>query len=253
MENEIIPVEPGQHFRFACSQRVRCFNECCRDLNQSLTPYDVLRLKRGLGMDSGEFLAAYTRQHLGPETGLPVVTLEPAPGPERKCPFVTREGCRVYEDRPASCRTYPLVRLLSRDRATGRMTERYFLMREAHCFGFAEERMQTPEGWIESQGIGPYNEINDLLMGVIAARNRLDPGPLLMGAGRLFYSACYDIDAFRARLRENGGEKEFDVDSAVRNAIECDDTVFLKAVLEWMPTGLFQRTEKMVKKAGAVR
>lgn len=253
MENEIVPVYPGEVFNFACSARVRCFNECCRDLNQPLTPYDILRLKNGLGMESGEFLARYTHQHTGPETGLPVVTLKPLPGPERKCPFVTTEGCRVYEDRPGSCRTYPLVRLLSRDRAAGRMSERYFLMQEGHCFGFEAESAQTPEEWVESQRIGPYNEMNDLMMGVIAAKNRLHPGPLPMGAGRLFYSACYDIDAFRTRLRENGGEKEFDVDSAVRNGIECDDTVFLKAVLEWMPTALFQRTEKMVEKAGAVR
>ena len=33
-------------FRFACGPEVACFNDCCRDLFQALTPYDALRLKR---------------------------------------------------------------------------------------------------------------------------------------------------------------------------------------------------------------
>ena len=68
-------------FRFSCHPGIECFNRCCWDLNQCLTPYDILRLKNGLKLSSGEFLKRYTTHHIGPGSGLPVVTL----GPARQC------------------------------------------------------------------------------------------------------------------------------------------------------------------------
>ncbi len=56
MDGTLISIDPDTPFRFACNPGVACFNECCRDLNQFLTPYDVLRLKRGLGLSSRQFL-----------------------------------------------------------------------------------------------------------------------------------------------------------------------------------------------------
>ena len=50
MTNPIRPLDTSQPFCFACSPKVPCFNACCRDLNQVLTPYDVLCLKRFLEM-----------------------------------------------------------------------------------------------------------------------------------------------------------------------------------------------------------
>ncbi|MEZ4604032.1 MAG: YkgJ family cysteine cluster protein [Desulfobacterales bacterium] len=35
------------------------------------------------------------------------------------CPFVTADGCRVYQNRPSSCRMYPLIRVVRRARADG--------------------------------------------------------------------------------------------------------------------------------------
>ena len=74
MNDKLRAISPNEQFRFACSPAVACFNECCRDLNQFLYPYDILRLKKGLGMSSGEFLERYTTRHIGPESGLPIVT-----------------------------------------------------------------------------------------------------------------------------------------------------------------------------------
>ncbi len=105
-------------FTFRCAPGISCFNLCCRDLNQFLTPYDILRLKRHFGMTSSDFLRRYTAVHTGPQTGLPVVTLKPKEKVFLTCPFVVPEGCLVYENRPSSCRIYPLIRILSRSRAS---------------------------------------------------------------------------------------------------------------------------------------
>ena len=71
METDFIPLELDDEFQFACSPEVPCFNQCCRDINQYLTPYDIFRLKKRLNMDSGDFLNKYTVEHIGPQTGLP--------------------------------------------------------------------------------------------------------------------------------------------------------------------------------------
>ena len=72
LEPEITPIAPNQCFQFDCHPGVPCFNACCRDLNQILTPYEIYRLKSHLNMDSGTFLAHYTHSHMGPATGLPI-------------------------------------------------------------------------------------------------------------------------------------------------------------------------------------
>ena len=176
MEPKLTPLSKQDTFRFECSPNVPCFNECCRDLNQFLTPYDILRLKNHFGLTSGEFLEQYTTQHVGPESGLPVVTLRPKGGHDLICPFVSPGGCTVYDNRPSSCRTYPLVRALSRSRQTGEITEQFMVLQEAHCLGFREHGKQTVRQWIDDQEIAIYNEINDKLMQIISLKNQLMPG-----------------------------------------------------------------------------
>lgn len=188
-------------FRFACDSGVSCFNACCRDLNQFLTPYDTLRLARHMGMDSGDFLKRYTTAHTGPQTGLPVVTLKPGDKIFLTCPFVTEEGCRVYADRPSSCRIYPLIRVLTRSRDTGKARARYMLLKEPHCKGFDRGEPQTVRQWMADQGLSPYNAMNDALMTVIALKNQLLEGPLPNALADLFYFACYDLDRFRRQLK----------------------------------------------------
>ena len=171
MNDDLIPIGLDEPFRFACSPGVTCFNECCRDLNQTLYPYDILRLKKGLGLSSSDFLKRYTIQHIGPQSGLPIVTFKTTDARRLTCPLVTAKGCSVYSDRPSSCRTYPLVRAISRCRETGKITERFALLKEPHCSGFKETNDQTVLQWINDQEIAVYNDINDRLMEIISVKN----------------------------------------------------------------------------------
>ncbi|MBS3732640.1 MAG: YkgJ family cysteine cluster protein [Desulfobacterales bacterium] len=191
------PIADNEVFYFSCGPEVPCFNACCRDLNQFLAPYDVLRLARHLDMHTGDFLAAYTLCHDGPQTGLPVVTLKPAEPGEKQCPFVAAEGCRVYENRPGSCRMYPLARMLRRARNDGSLTESYALIREAHCRGFEQGLPMTAEQWIADQGLEPYNELNDAMIDVISVKQQYLPGPVKGALGEKLFAALYDIDAWK--------------------------------------------------------
>ena len=228
MSDNMTPVSQETTFHFSCNPAVSCFNECCRDLNQFLTPYDILRIKNGLKISSHEFLSEYCKKHTGPESGFPIITLKPVDSHDLKCPFVTPEGCRIYENRPSSCRMYPLVRAISRNRETGHITEQYMLLKEPHCNGFNQHHKQTVREWIMRQGLDIYNEMNDLLMDVIAIKNQFAPGPLDLSASQLFYLACYDLDNFRLHLSKKGVLENLDLESGLLEKAKTDDLSLLK-------------------------
>lgn len=199
-EPRLSPIALDQPFQFGCHQQVVCFNACCRDLNQFLTPYDILRLSRHFQMTSRRFLDTFTRQHTGPQTGLPVITLKTGEAETRPCPFVGKDGCRVYPDRPSSCRMYPVARMVARDADTGVKTQHFALLEEPHCKGFRQPAIQTVAEWVAAQQLAPYFDINDLFLELIELKNRHRPGPLDAESRGLFQTALYDLDGFRRRL-----------------------------------------------------
>lgn len=243
MEPEMTPLLPEEQFCFKCSPEVPCFNECCRDLNQFLTPYDILRLKTCLGLSSREFLARYTVRYIGPETGLPVISLKLNQSEERQCPFVRPSGCAVYTDRPSSCRMYPLARALSRSRETGETTEHFALLREPHCQGFNGGETLTADDWVTGQGLEVYNAMNDQLMTLISLKNRLLPGTLEPRLANLFHLALYDLDGFRQAIFDQNLLAGLSVKDEVLEKIKTDDVELLQLGLKWVRFKLFGNAE----------
>lgn len=238
MNANIMPLSLEDTFRFSCSKDIPCFNECCRDLQQFLTPYDILRLKNCLGIQSGLFLKQYTARHTGPESGLPVITLK-TDGSKLKCPFVTPSGCSVYNHRPSSCRMYPLARVVSRSRETGEVTEQYMLIKESYCLGHNQGKTWTIRQWEEGQGVGIYNKMNDLLMEIISLKNRLMPGRIDVKSEYFFYMACYNLDIFRSHIFEKGILDNLNLNSETLNAVKDDDESLLKLGFQWIKQTLF--------------
>jgi Fe-S-cluster containining protein len=193
-EPELIPISLDDKFGFACHKDVPCFNHCCKDLNQALTPYDVVRLKKHLHLTSREFLKRYAVVYSGPATGLPVASLRFSADQDHNCPFVTPDGCKVYEARPSSCRIYPLARAIRRSRSDGRITEHYAVLKEDHCLGFEEDSRRTVRQWISDQKLETYHRMNDAMMELIALKNQLHPGELSPEHQEMARMAFYDLD-----------------------------------------------------------
>ncbi len=187
-------------FAFECAPGVSCFNACCRDLVQPLTPYDILMLSLYMGMAPTAFVKSYAVTSIGPGSGLPVVTLRPKPGPERECPFVTDSGCMVYPARPGSCRSFPLTRVVRRNRETGSVAVDFYLIRDPVCRGHGVGKHHTIDEWITIQEIEPYNRANDMLLDLVAAKNRFLPGCLEPGLFSRVADAMYSFagDDFNA-------------------------------------------------------
>ena len=146
----------------------------------------------------------------------------------------------MYDDRPASCRTYPLVRVLSRSRATGRTRAAYLLLQEPHCRGFEQAVRRNLTQWVDHQQIAPYNRFNDPLLAIISLKNQRRPGRLDANARRLFRLACYDLDTFRRAVRENrlpGGTRP---PEALRRAAAADDEDLLVAGYRFLEKTLFE-------------
>ena len=93
-------LQADETFCFDCNPQVPCFNRCCAELTLPLTPYDVLRLRRHMGITSEEFLNTFATMRSFPDTGFPLPMLRMLQGPGEPCPFVGPAGCSVYEDRP---------------------------------------------------------------------------------------------------------------------------------------------------------
>ena len=240
MGNSLIPLSLDEPFYFSCSKAVSCFNKCCRDLNQFLTPYDVLRLKACAGLSSNLFLERFTVRHTGPKTGFPVIGFKTEPESGHICPFVTDAGCRVYNDRPASCRTYPLARAVSRARKTGKISEHFALLRESHCQGHPQQKRHTVREWIDTQGLRPYNAYNDLLLELIYRKNRMKPGPLDPAAYDQFHMALYDLDAFREMAFAKDIFKTLTIDAKTCERARQEDTALLKVGIDWLKNTIFK-------------
>lgn len=223
-------------FRFACHGGVACYTSCCRDLDMPLYPYDLLRLKQRLEIDSETLLRRHTRLGAGSHPYFPAVKLRMADNEAALCPFLGPAGCTIYTDRPSACRTYPLERAVDRSPARGRPEEYYFLTRHPYCLGHGEERSRTVREWLRDQQLFDYNTMNDLWAEV----DTVFAGNPWRGEGaagprqQLAFMACYNLDAFRRFTTETRLLDRFRMDRARRRDIERDDRALLKFGFDWL-------------------
>jgi Fe-S-cluster containining protein len=239
IDQELMQPISDRKFRFACHKNLPCFTKCCANLNLVLTPYDVLRFKNRLNLSSEEFLENYTTSYVDEAYGVPVVKLKMNNDESRRCPFVSPEGCAVYEDRPGACRLYPLGRAASKISEECPAGEYYFVVKESHCLGFNEKREWTVQEWIINQGVDEDNEINDLFMNITAGRRAKIIKALSDQQLQMFYMACYNLDEFRRFVFETTFLDKFDITQDVLNHIKTDNMKLMAFAFQWLKFSLF--------------
>jgi Fe-S-cluster containining protein len=235
-------------FTFACNSGVACFNDCCGDVNIFLTPYDILRLKNRLGISSQEFLDSYTLLPFDENLKYPVVLLKMEEDEKKRCPFVSDEGCRVYEDRPWSCRMYPLGLASPKDGSETLDREFYFLLKEAVCRGHDEGHRWKVSEWLADQGIeeydGPGEEFKELTLHEFFTEGKnLSPEKIEM-----FFLACYNLDRFRDFLFGSSFFEKFEVDEDTKASIRRDDLALLGFGYRWLRLSLFGEDTLTIKR-----
>ncbi|WP_022852620.1 YkgJ family cysteine cluster protein [Thermodesulfatator atlanticus] len=223
-------------FEFACYPGISCFNICCFDVTLVLGPYDFLRLRKNLGLSSREFIDRFCDFYIGDVTQLPVVSVK-MQSHDFSCPFLREEGCSVYPDRPASCRTYPLARFVGRDEE-GKPFEIYRIIRETHCKGHFEKRPISVRDWIKEQGLEPYYEFNDLFGEIVFARQHMDR-PLTAEELDLIYLACYGLEKFKEYVSSQAISLEGFSQDEIAAALK-DDEKLLRLGLNFLKKTIFR-------------
>jgi Fe-S-cluster containining protein len=243
---EPVRLDAQSRFKFKCHPGIECFTQCCRDINIILTPYDVIRLKNRLKLSSEEFLALYTEPHMLEKTGLPVITLkfleqEDKNSEGKSCPFVRENGCLIYDDRPTTCRYYPLGVASLSYKEDAEADEFYFFVHEPHCLGFNEDRLWTVKQWRKDQGVDIHDEINAQWTDLLVRKRSFPPNMQLTEKTRqMFFLVSYNIDKFREFVFESSFLKRYAIDESVLERIKDDEIALLKFGLKWLKWLLFK-------------
>ena len=229
-------LSPVDEFHFACHSGLGCFTRCCRNITIFLTPYDIIRMKNALRITSDTFLRQYTATLIG-DVGLPMVALKMRDDEEKSCPLVTPDGCRIYKDRPWSCRMYPLQPQSTK--ITEKSGKKYYsVMDVPFCRGLAEEKTLTVSAWKDEQEIPVFEEMETILKKITMSEFLVDKKITNQKIREMYYMACYDLDRFRRFVFESKFLRLFEFDSETIEKIKADDVELYKFAMRWLEYGL---------------
>jgi len=225
-------------FCFSCHNGLSCFNQCCRNKHLPLTPYDILRIRKALGLHSDDFLEQYALYRLDPLSGFPVLSVRMGDG-DGQCPFVSPDGCIIYHDRPTACRLYPLGRSSGVGQNGAPPEAFFYLVDTPDCQGIKEKKVQSVAAWQEEQGLGPYIQMNDRMLGLLFHPGRDRAVHLNERQQQKVLVACYNIDLFREFVFKTGFVETCKIENPTRNTIMEDDSALLDLGFAYLDQALF--------------
>ena len=140
------------------SYRCHGCNRCCHDKAIPVNPYEVARLAETLGTTTSDVLAHSTT------TGGATLATQA----DGACVFLGANGCTVHAGRPLACRLYPLGRQVA-----GAGRERFAEVvphpESEGVYGQGNTSGDsTVEGWLRSQGAGPFLAAADRYSAVLS-------------------------------------------------------------------------------------
>jgi hypothetical protein len=196
-------------------------------------------MKNHLGLSSDQFLDTHTETRLDKHPRFPMVMLKMQSDPDKKCPFVTAEGCTIYEDRPAACRIYPVGRAALKVDRHKEAKEKFFMVHEEHCLGFREDRTWTLQEWLADQGVDEYNAMNDGWLEIITSPKSLGPEKDIPRKIQMFFMASYNLDRFRQFIFGTRFFDLFDTDPEQQKRLGTDDVALMTFAFDWLKFSLF--------------
>ena len=252
-QSPVLPnlVEGGHVIQFQCRKGIDCWNACCSNIDISLTPYDIIRLKQRLGISSTEFLRDYTVPYEMDKDDIAGVKFRSVDA-GTACRFMVAEGCSVYADRPTACRYYPVALLSMRKQDESVDRDSYALVSEAHCHGHAEPLKLTIDDYRKEQGLPEYDELARGWRQLVLKKKSSGPsvGKPSLRSRQLFFMACYDIDVFREFAGSDSFTSVFELSPEDRESFK-DDVTLLQFAFRFLKQVLFGEQSLPLKEAAA--
>jgi len=255
--NPVMPVrlKSDDMFCFSCHKDVPCWNTCCHGADITLTPKDILDLSKRLGIRPNAFLQEYTVPGVWDRADLPVAKLKMTQADGKgPCSFLTDAGCSVYEDRPTTCRYYPLGLASIKPKGADDKEDFSFLVREPHCKGHDEDNLQSVNTYRGEQGIEDHDRVNrgwvDILMKMASWKNLGGPHgkDVSPQVKQMFFMVTTDVDGFRKFVFETKFLQTYEIDPQAIEIIKTDDEALLLLGFDWMKNVMFQEPTITMKK-----
>ncbi|MCF8199620.1 MAG: YkgJ family cysteine cluster protein [Sulfuritalea sp.] len=241
-QSPVLPTMVDEKYviQFSCHKGISCWNACCSNIDISLTPYDVLRMKTHLGISSTEFLKEYTLPYEMDKDSIAGVKLRAVENGSA-CRFMKPEGCGIYEDRPTACRYYPVALLSMRKQDEYVDRDSYAIVKEDHCKGHEVDRRITIADYREEQGLPQYDELARGWRQLVLKKKSSGAtiGKPTLRSRQLFFMACYDIDRFREFVSAESFGKLFDLPPSEKEAMLADDVALLQFAFRFLRQVLF--------------
>ncbi len=236
--------------KFHCHPGVSCFTACCGNIDIILTPFDILRLRKYLNMSADEFLLRFTTPTYIQKTDLPGVKIHL--DEKGRCPFVTPEGCTIYQERPSACRYYPVGMASFHEggaEGEGQDSEKFFfLVKEPHCKGHEEDKVWTIREWRADQGVDLCDEMNKEWLEIVMRKKSFGfQAQMSEAAKKMFFMASTDTDKFRDFVFNSSFLKTYEVDQETLDKIKEDDIALMKFSFRYLTSSLFGTKNLKIK------
>lgn len=224
--SDVMPtiLDPNTEIKFSCHKGISCWNACCKKADITLTPYDIIRLKKATGKDSSEVLTEHTVPFTMDSDGVPGLKIRTTD--EGACLFMDEvKGCTVYENRPSACRYYPLGNLSMKKADQAHENQHFVLVKEDHCKGHEEDSINNIQSYREEQKVEEFDQHNIEYFQLILKKKSMGPGvgrPPEMSL-QLYFMACFDQDRFRRFIDSDTFKKNYTIDEATYEEVANDD------------------------------
>ena len=226
----------SDRFTFQCRPELSCFNQCCRNLNLFLYPYDVLRLRQGLGISTDVFLEEYVDVVMRKGNFFPEVLLRMSDNEDRTCIFSQESGCRVYKDRPYTCRTFPVEYGLQYAGQSRKPSLMGFFRPPEFCLGRHETHAWTLQTWSGDQGAVTHQEMSRKWFEVkqLFQKNPWGREGPQGSRAKMAFMASYNLEAFRRFVFESSLLKRYKVKTDLLKKLHRDDVELMLFGFEWI-------------------
>jgi Fe-S-cluster containining protein len=224
---------------FKCYPGIKCFTACCRKVRINLTPYDIYRIKKRLNLSYEQFLRIYTATLSIDNSPLPIPALRHKDKETEECPFVTPDGCTIYEDRPVTCRYYPIGMAIMKQYTKNSGEDFYIKIKEEHCLGHYEKTVWTIDEWRADQKADLYDGMNTDWLEVVLKAKTLGMVEFSKKSLRFFHMASTDMDMFRRFVFESKLLEAYDFEKETIQRIKDDELELLKFAQKWLRFILF--------------